>query len=286
MESSKEHIWGKWLQSIYPRSEIASDATHFEDRNNKDGTLVVSDGFFAGKTHPYFRTSKVVCNNCNNTWMSSIEKQMKSVFVKIFQNGKQLLSQEEHEIIRNWCFLKFCVQDFSVEHPLPKEVIDWGMEQKLTEVADRARNTRNNFFYLNKKPPSDYKIFVGRTLEPDFDGYSYTLSTSPAEVFPSGKLNFNEVKTFIGVVGHMHFFVSNHIQFLTHIRSFYFRHDSNTPPLIEFDTTQDFVPLAALHPRDLEEKILSFFDAHHNLELRRNFVKFDGIIQNIRPRDR
>ena len=112
---SKEHLWGAWWKDYYPPSEqdkLIRDS-HTITKYDSNNEEVDAKGQFSNVGAPLSATTKVVCEKCNNTWMSQIEAGMKKVFQALYKNNESKISREYSLKIRKWMYLKFCLLDRS-----------------------------------------------------------------------------------------------------------------------------------------------------------------------------
>lgn len=108
---SKEHLWGAWWNDYYPSSEkdLLTRDGHTITVWNSDNDLIEEKGLFSNVGDPLAKTTKVVCQNCNNTWMSQIEKDMKKTFHTLFINEEENISTDHIFSLKKWMYLKFCL---------------------------------------------------------------------------------------------------------------------------------------------------------------------------------
>lgn len=108
---SKEHIWGKWLQSIanIPHDPNERSIHYLYNSNKGENSGKFLKGSNANSGNALSVTSKVVCRHCNNGWMSKIEKRMQKLFELIFVQNTLEISVENKKKLRDWLLLKTCV---------------------------------------------------------------------------------------------------------------------------------------------------------------------------------
>ncbi len=78
---TKEHYWGSWLQS-YLRTRNDKRRPHYETLDWNGQVPPDPKGFFARGGHPLASTvPDLVCQQCNNGWMSTVQEQAKQAFL-------------------------------------------------------------------------------------------------------------------------------------------------------------------------------------------------------------
>lgn len=284
--NSKEHIWGKWLRNVYPVTDGSPKDGHIEDRNDQSGKIVPSRGQFKGGEHSFFKTSKVVCADCNNNWMSQIEEAVKKQFPRIFLSAEPRIEELDFVSLKKWCFLKFCVIEAATEQAVPKEAFELEMENQIIEKAELSRRNRNLDFCTHQEIPDDFYVFIGRSVDVRQDGGSSCINSNPVTIFSKEEFEYEERKTFLGFVGHMHFLVTNHPALIGFIFSKFFPKGDRVGPLTnpKFKVTE--IPLAAMNSDTLEDEVCTFLEKRENRKLRRNFAEFEGRVHIVPPRKR
>lgn len=67
---SKEHLWPDWLSKMYIRAGDEKHTFGSETYLNKE---MVHDGVYERPGHLFSLKNRVVCQSCNNGWMSEVE---------------------------------------------------------------------------------------------------------------------------------------------------------------------------------------------------------------------
>jgi hypothetical protein len=112
---SAEHLWSEWMTEIF---QEACEHTRIEG--------IVRIGR-RRQRHPLQRvslTSAVVCQGCNNGWMSRLESPMKSCLQTLLSgiDSLALLRPLPLEPVRQWLYLKALVMDYSSPDPVVSDV--------------------------------------------------------------------------------------------------------------------------------------------------------------------
>ena len=90
--SSKEDIWPQWLTKQFPLSDAS--CMEAERGGQKLGT-------WKNKS-PKLLQARCVCGNCNNGWMSKLEREMKPIMVSILDEKLRTLNTSSQAVIAVW----------------------------------------------------------------------------------------------------------------------------------------------------------------------------------------
>jgi hypothetical protein len=137
---SREDVWPTWLKKYVPRdlknytvrlSIIKSDRT----LENEDKTV---DG------DPRSRRVKLICERCNNNWMSRLQEWAKPILLPLILGEKIVLSRDAQRIVAGWCAMSVMTADFFFpdRHAVPQTHRD--------HLRDRC-----------EAPPDTWKIWIG-----------------------------------------------------------------------------------------------------------------------------
>jgi hypothetical protein len=72
----------------------------------------------------------VVCQSCNNGWMSKIETQAKESLIALMSGQSFILTTERQYKIARWAALKAMVYEYNVDGPLSHLTIFWSMSDR------------------------------------------------------------------------------------------------------------------------------------------------------------
>ncbi|MFV1985356.1 MAG: hypothetical protein ACC657_17545 [Thiohalomonadales bacterium] len=139
-KKSKEHLWSQWMHD-YLNLDKSSQNTREEN------TYLWKDQIGNKKLERQgnLATTKfrVVCETCNNGWMSVLENEVKPIFIRIFKNEGVILKREEQDLLARWIAMKA----ITGEHA--------GDDIHVTPEPDR------NSLMLDKKIPESFAIYIG-----------------------------------------------------------------------------------------------------------------------------
>ena len=96
---SKEHIWGDWLKH-YVKTILPKHTLNTVTVNRPGTPNVASLRIRAGD--PLRSKARVVCEKCNNTWMSEIQNAAKPLLIPMFEGEIRVLGHATQEIIATW----------------------------------------------------------------------------------------------------------------------------------------------------------------------------------------
>ena len=106
---SKEHVWSDWAKDILPRSagsqqffyqQWPGDAPQLRQTTDRQGNITGTK-------------LRVVCERCNNGWMSVVESQAREVVSAVMTGRPMMLTRQPRELLRQWLTLKLIVLDAS-----------------------------------------------------------------------------------------------------------------------------------------------------------------------------
>jgi hypothetical protein len=102
-DTSKEHIFPKWLKPFV--DNVTFDSILYANTYEEDFMGCLRSGLVGkrGSSHGY--TTRNVCKQCNNTWMSSLEDKVKSILVsedKRLINELTCIDADRAEILSRW----------------------------------------------------------------------------------------------------------------------------------------------------------------------------------------
>ena len=101
---SGEHIWDDWISDAY--AAIGVTDFHFADYGPEGEELRSYDGVRINKK------AKVVCEPCNNRWMSNLTGEVKTISKDMVLHGKEIrLDTAELQTLSHFAFLKAVVLD-------------------------------------------------------------------------------------------------------------------------------------------------------------------------------
>jgi hypothetical protein len=172
---SAEHFWPQWMHPYLAKP----DFKHKHEWAQR--ARMLSSGIIAVKnTKNYKRqgnietkTVRVVCQYCNNTWMSQIEERAKDSFISIFQDNAESLRNANLSAIREWAALKIFVADHA------------SAEDSVIPIEDCIK------FRIDRLIPPYLKIYLGLSvqdeLSPSMMRYATTLGASPNPPSAPGK---------------------------------------------------------------------------------------------------
>lgn len=107
--------------------------------------------------HASGQTTKKICVECNNQWLSKIESAVQPVYSRIIRSENTFINKEDQEILARWAYLI---------------AIKW-------DLMEQAISGYQSFFYSNfyesRCPPSNTRIWIGVSGNDDIQAYHRTL---------------------------------------------------------------------------------------------------------------
>jgi hypothetical protein len=96
---SAEHLWSNWMNELFPGKKRFTN-------KNEHGEIVAD-----WSSHKLERKARVVCEPCNNTWMSDIESRAKSAMSNFILGKKGAISQSCADSIALFAFKSAVILD-------------------------------------------------------------------------------------------------------------------------------------------------------------------------------
>jgi len=140
---TQEHIWGDWLKA-YVRATI--NKHHFRStRINPRGTPDTSNiALRAGS--PLRSKVRVVCQKCNNGWLSVIQKNAKTHLIPLIDGRATVLGKDAQQKIAAWCAMATMTAEFMKRDP------------ETIAVPQHERE----WLWKNGTAPPNWRIWIGR----------------------------------------------------------------------------------------------------------------------------
>lgn len=139
---SKEHLWPNWLGKLYIKD---GDEKHtFGSKSYLDKELK-RDGVYERPGHLFSLKNRVVCESCNNGWMSEVEEETKPILLKLIGGKKQKITDAELKTLSFWVAMKVVTAEFAEK----KESLE------VTPLRERKAMMES------RKLPSYFNIFIG-----------------------------------------------------------------------------------------------------------------------------
>ena len=149
---SKEHLWPDWIKGIVPRSGIPKHVVTFtETEGHKSKKLISKDERKIFQGYMGNKQLKIVCEKCNNGWMSKIETESKEVLTSLILNKPITLRQEQMGLLVKWIILRNIIGEYT---------------DKIENRAIRA--TERHRFAKRKSSTSEWKIWIAKINAPNW----------------------------------------------------------------------------------------------------------------------
>jgi hypothetical protein len=139
---TKEHLWGDWLRQHIPRDSTHN--LHFVTERERPA----QKGRLHGPGDPHSRRLLVVCNECNNGWMSALQTAAKPWLGPLARGDWLPLEYDAQCALAAWATMFAMVVEFA--HP-------------PTVVIPQAERTG---FKVTRATPPGWLIFLGRYDDP------------------------------------------------------------------------------------------------------------------------
>lgn len=136
---TKEHIWPEWMRQYLPRTL----------RYNYHWVMRNGAGPVRGKLHrpgdPHSQTLRVVCRECNNGWMSSLQEAAKPILLPLLGDHWSSISEADQKTLGAWASMFVSVAEM-------------GDPPTATIPPEHRRFIKNSGL-----TPPDWVIWIGRS---------------------------------------------------------------------------------------------------------------------------
>lgn len=100
-ELTKEHAWSDWLVDVFREFKAS---TYYRDTGSMESWV----------TKSFTATVRVVCEQCNNTWMSEIDNAAKPLLIPMVRPGAPLgLNSYQQRDVARWAFLRAIILQYT-----------------------------------------------------------------------------------------------------------------------------------------------------------------------------
>jgi hypothetical protein len=137
---SKEHVFGVWLRELFPRTPDAQHTFGTVAPSMIVGIPRITTNDRQGHTGTVF--VRVVCDSCNNGWLSALEKREKPILTPMILGEKCRLSPEDQNILSVWA----AKTAMTAEYKQRRE--DGTTQEERTFLMERERPPSNWFVWV------------------------------------------------------------------------------------------------------------------------------------------
>jgi hypothetical protein len=112
---TKEHVWPHWLRRYIPVPAHLNTLHGRLDLEISSSRFMMSPIKRGSQSRPGHTTSRrlrVVCNRCNNRWMSQLQNAAKPLLLELFEQRCSISSNDERLIVSNWITMFTMVSEF------------------------------------------------------------------------------------------------------------------------------------------------------------------------------
>ena len=168
---SKEHFWPEWASEHLPLFE---PNTRVEEQIVQDWNGKISTARkLERQGHTWNKTLRVVCEGCNNGWMSRLEEACKPLLLPMIRGQKVYLGVEAQTQILTWVALKAMV----AEQSIPDELV-------TTAELRRA-------LYVSNKIPENFSVWIGRCDDKGWQASYFRQTATITATSPSSNETYS-----------------------------------------------------------------------------------------------
>jgi hypothetical protein len=184
---TEEHLWPEWMHPYLP--QVSGTRTQAGRHRVRLGEVIAERKTREG--HAFAKRFRLVCKQCNSSWMSGIEDAAKPILIPMLEGRSITLLKNSRVTIATWIALKVMVSE-CIE---PSDA-----------VIDQDERSE---FKLTRTMPRRLRIWLGtHDLQEWYTGYWHQTLLSyfgqrPPEARPVGA--FKNIQTTAIGVGHIFF---------------------------------------------------------------------------------
>ncbi len=138
-----EHIWGDWLKAYV---KIEMNKHHFEAIKVPAPGAPTTSVVRIKAGDPLRSKVRVVCEECNNRWLSEIQNSAKPFLIPLIEGKKCVLGKIAQERVAAWCAMATMTAEYIDPDP--------------TSIAVPQRD--RDWLMANGTAPPGWKIWIGR----------------------------------------------------------------------------------------------------------------------------
>ncbi len=136
---SREHVWARWLRNYLKPPN--PESSHYISGSHTEHKIIPGKLLRPGTL--YSQRLRIVCKQCNETWMSRLQESAKPYIVNLI-NGWIKLGYEAQSALSAWSTMFTMVNEFS---------------DPATATVPQGHRT---YFMENLAPPPSWTIWIGR----------------------------------------------------------------------------------------------------------------------------
>lgn len=179
---SKEHVFPDWMKQLFPRD---SRSTHVEGvinwRDGQPSAPIMKQRL----GHSGTRKTRVVCQACNNGWMSRLENDVKPILATLVLGQRNCILRDELRLLAMWAAKSGCVAEHAIQN---KAILQ--TERDIVRAGGIPPNWRVLIFPYSGKEYSELYMWQ----------HSGTIEST---IKPGGHRSYRYIKTSLWGMGHV-----------------------------------------------------------------------------------
>ena len=116
---SKEHIWPDGARKLFQGSEAPAHTEVQATLIGKGRTALGQPKEMTRQGSTFTKKVRVVCATCNNTWMSALEEEAKTILLPLITSQEIILNVDQQRLLAEWLVMK----TMFAEHNVPDDAI-------------------------------------------------------------------------------------------------------------------------------------------------------------------
>jgi len=164
-----EHIWPAWLSKLLPKTRYRNERVDGEAKST-------------WTTSKLDQTANVVCKRCNETWMSELEGQAKSLLADVIINGKQTtFGYDDLKFLAAYAFEKSIIANYQTLSILQEPISTRAQRERFrislelpSDICIWVSSFQGHARYSGRSNPRYAKSTTGPAPLDDLDIYTHT----------------------------------------------------------------------------------------------------------------
>jgi len=136
---TREHIWADWFRAYLPRTLPFYHSGRIV--LNEDNTQTHNAKRISGD--PKSRKLRIVCNRCNNEWMSGLQTETKPILVPLLRGQQITLSEPRQRQLATWVAMTVICAEY------------------LQPASVSIPVTARRLLFTSRTPPDNMRIWLG-----------------------------------------------------------------------------------------------------------------------------
>lgn len=142
---TKEHVWPNWLKNVLEEDDSNTRGNYLINTDFLDNNVIeITPNYIKRNGKTLNHTLKIVCEDCNNNWMSQIESKAKPILESLILNKPIVLNRSQQKFIIQWAILRTIISEYT--------------DQPTKAITAKERKT----FYQTNEGPANWYVWIAK----------------------------------------------------------------------------------------------------------------------------